>query len=87
MNEQRVVHTGVKSVSHVLLSALLLTSSSDGYSTIDQRDKECKYKTSDGSADLTEREPLKVQRPPRPDTRHQSLAVLFPPLVVLIRSS
>uniref|UniRef100_A0A8C6KW99 ARVCF delta catenin family member b n=1 Tax=Nothobranchius furzeri TaxID=105023 RepID=A0A8C6KW99_NOTFU len=31
----------------------------DGYSTIDQRDKDCKYKTDDGSADLTEREPLK----------------------------
>uniref|UniRef100_A0A3B3Y0L2 ARVCF delta catenin family member n=1 Tax=Poecilia mexicana TaxID=48701 RepID=A0A3B3Y0L2_9TELE len=35
--------------------------SSDGYSTIDQRDKDCKYKTDDGSADLTEREPLKVR--------------------------
>lgn len=33
----------------------------DGYSTIDQRDKDCKYKTPDGSVDLTEREPLKVQ--------------------------
>lgn len=33
----------------------------DGYSTIDQRDKDCKYKTADGSVDLTEREPLKVQ--------------------------
>ena len=33
----------------------------DGYSTIDQRDKDCKYKTGDGSVDLTEREPLKVQ--------------------------
>ncbi|KAJ8415395.1 hypothetical protein AAFF_G00423750 [Aldrovandia affinis] len=32
----------------------------DGYSTIDQRDKECKYKTGDGPADMTEREPLKV---------------------------
>lgn len=32
----------------------------DGYSTIDQRDKDCKYKTGDGSVDLTEREPLKV---------------------------
>ncbi|XP_072521241.1 ARVCF delta catenin family member b isoform X3 [Salminus brasiliensis] len=31
----------------------------DGYSTIDQRDKDCKYKSSDGSSDLTEREPLK----------------------------
>ncbi|XP_062874251.1 ARVCF delta catenin family member b isoform X7 [Trichomycterus rosablanca] len=31
----------------------------DGYSTIDQRDKECKYKTSDASSDVTEREPLK----------------------------
>lgn len=34
---------------------------SDGYSTIDQRDKDCKYKTVDGSVDQTEREPLKVQ--------------------------
>ncbi|XP_062874248.1 ARVCF delta catenin family member b isoform X4 [Trichomycterus rosablanca] len=32
----------------------------DGYSTIDQRDKECKYKTSDASSDVTEREPLKA---------------------------
>ncbi|CAG09708.1 unnamed protein product [Tetraodon nigroviridis] len=31
----------------------------DGYSTIDQREKNCRYKTSDGSADLPEREPLK----------------------------
>uniref|UniRef100_A0A8C8JSH2 Uncharacterized protein n=1 Tax=Oncorhynchus tshawytscha TaxID=74940 RepID=A0A8C8JSH2_ONCTS len=32
----------------------------DGYSTIDQRDKDCKYKSSgDGSVDLTDREPLK----------------------------
>ncbi|KAM9547872.1 splicing regulator ARVCF-like isoform 5-T5 [Salvelinus alpinus] len=32
----------------------------DGYSTIDQRDKDCKYKSGgDGSVDLTEREPLK----------------------------
>ncbi|XP_066546198.1 ARVCF delta catenin family member b isoform X4 [Amia ocellicauda] len=31
----------------------------DGYSTIDQRDKESKYKTGDGSGDVTEREPLK----------------------------
>ncbi|XP_075904392.1 ARVCF delta catenin family member b isoform X4 [Nelusetta ayraudi] len=37
----------------------LMEKNQDGYSTIDQRDKECKYKTSDGSADLTEREPLK----------------------------
>lgn len=33
----------------------------DGYSTIDQRDKDCKYKTSNASSDLTEREPLKVR--------------------------
>ncbi|XP_028852462.1 ARVCF delta catenin family member b isoform X5 [Denticeps clupeoides] len=32
----------------------------DGYSTIDQRDKECKYKSSDGTGDVTEREPLKA---------------------------
>ncbi|XP_041854581.1 ARVCF delta catenin family member b isoform X3 [Melanotaenia boesemani] len=31
----------------------------DGYSTVDQRDKDCKYKTGDGSGDVTEREPLK----------------------------
>uniref|UniRef100_A0A8C7SLB1 ARVCF delta catenin family member n=1 Tax=Oncorhynchus mykiss TaxID=8022 RepID=A0A8C7SLB1_ONCMY len=32
----------------------------NGYSTIDQRDKDCKYKSSgDGSVDLSEREPLK----------------------------
>uniref|UniRef100_A0A3Q1C969 ARVCF delta catenin family member n=1 Tax=Amphiprion ocellaris TaxID=80972 RepID=A0A3Q1C969_AMPOC len=30
-----------------------------GYSTIDQRDKDCKYKAGDVSVDLTEREPLK----------------------------
>ncbi|XP_068166050.1 ARVCF delta catenin family member b isoform X3 [Antennarius striatus] len=40
----------------------LMEKNQDGYSTIDQRDKDCrdcKYKTGDGSADLTEREPLK----------------------------
>uniref|UniRef100_A0A3B3DVG5 ARVCF delta catenin family member b n=1 Tax=Oryzias melastigma TaxID=30732 RepID=A0A3B3DVG5_ORYME len=37
----------------------LMEKNQDGYSTIDQRDKDCKYKTADGSADLTEREPLK----------------------------
>ncbi|XP_069038272.1 ARVCF delta catenin family member b isoform X2 [Lepisosteus oculatus] len=31
----------------------------DGYSTIDQRDKESKYRKGDSSGDLTEREPLK----------------------------
>ncbi|XP_051539693.1 splicing regulator ARVCF-like isoform X4 [Myxocyprinus asiaticus] len=31
----------------------------DGYSTIDQRDKDSKYKSSDGSSDLQEQEPLK----------------------------
>ncbi|XP_051520975.1 splicing regulator ARVCF-like isoform X5 [Myxocyprinus asiaticus] len=31
----------------------------DGYSTINQRDKDSKYKGSDGSSDLQEREPLK----------------------------
>ncbi|XP_034004410.1 ARVCF delta catenin family member b isoform X2 [Trematomus bernacchii] len=31
----------------------------DGYSTIDQRDKDLKYKTVDGSLEQTEREPLK----------------------------
>uniref|UniRef100_A0A674AZ66 ARVCF delta catenin family member b n=2 Tax=Salmo trutta TaxID=8032 RepID=A0A674AZ66_SALTR len=39
----------------------LMEKNQDGYSTIDQRDKDCKYKSSgDGSVDLTEREPLKV---------------------------
>uniref|UniRef100_A0A1A8FS12 Armadillo repeat gene deleted in velocardiofacial syndrome b n=1 Tax=Nothobranchius korthausae TaxID=1143690 RepID=A0A1A8FS12_9TELE len=37
----------------------LMEKNQDGYSTIDQRDKDCKYKTDDGSADPTEREPLK----------------------------
>ncbi|XP_029686201.1 ARVCF delta catenin family member b isoform X3 [Takifugu rubripes] len=37
----------------------LMEKNQDGYSTIDQREKDCRYKTSDGSADLTEREPLK----------------------------
>uniref|UniRef100_A0A4W5MKW7 ARVCF delta catenin family member b n=1 Tax=Hucho hucho TaxID=62062 RepID=A0A4W5MKW7_9TELE len=39
----------------------LMEKNQDGYSTIDQRDKDCKYKSSgDGSVDLTEREPLKA---------------------------
>ncbi|XP_029018590.1 ARVCF delta catenin family member b isoform X8 [Betta splendens] len=38
----------------------LMEKNQDGYSTIDQRDKDCKYKTGDGSVDLTEREPLKA---------------------------
>ncbi|KAM6930573.1 ARVCF delta catenin family member b isoform 2-T2 [Xenentodon cancila] len=33
----------------------------DGYSTIDQRDKDCKYKTGDASVDPKEHEPLKLQ--------------------------
>uniref|UniRef100_A0A7N8Y6C1 ARVCF delta catenin family member n=1 Tax=Mastacembelus armatus TaxID=205130 RepID=A0A7N8Y6C1_9TELE len=37
----------------------LMEKNQDGYSTTDQRDKDCKYKTGDGSVDLTEREPLK----------------------------
>uniref|UniRef100_A0AAY4BQD3 Armadillo repeat protein deleted in velo-cardio-facial syndrome n=1 Tax=Denticeps clupeoides TaxID=299321 RepID=A0AAY4BQD3_9TELE len=37
----------------------LMEKNQDGYSTIDQRDKECKYKSSDGTGDVTEREPLK----------------------------
>ncbi|KAM9547885.1 splicing regulator ARVCF-like isoform 17-T18 [Salvelinus alpinus] len=38
----------------------LMEKNQDGYSTIDQRDKDCKYKSGgDGSVDLTEREPLK----------------------------
>ncbi|MEQ2310798.1 hypothetical protein AMECASPLE_012973 [Ameca splendens] len=38
----------------------LMEKNQDGYSTIDQRDKDCKYKTDDSLADLTEREPLKA---------------------------
>uniref|UniRef100_UPI0037E91564 ARVCF delta catenin family member b isoform X5 n=1 Tax=Semicossyphus pulcher TaxID=241346 RepID=UPI0037E91564 len=37
----------------------LMEKNQDGYSTIDQRDKDCKYKAGDGSVDLTDREPLK----------------------------
>ncbi|XP_068460572.1 ARVCF delta catenin family member b isoform X6 [Clinocottus analis] len=37
----------------------LMEKNQDGYSTIDQRDKDCKYKTVDGSVDQTEQEPLK----------------------------
>ncbi|XP_034547769.1 ARVCF delta catenin family member b isoform X11 [Notolabrus celidotus] len=37
----------------------LMEKNQDGYSTIDQRDKDCKYKAGDSSVDLTEREPLK----------------------------
>ncbi|XP_072289174.1 ARVCF delta catenin family member b isoform X4 [Eucyclogobius newberryi] len=36
----------------------LMEKNQDGYTTIDHRDKECKYRN-DGSVDLTEREPLK----------------------------
>lgn len=43
------------------LTDLCSLTSLDGYSTIDQRDKDCKYKAGDGSVDLTEREPLKVR--------------------------
>ncbi|XP_077097066.1 ARVCF delta catenin family member b isoform X16 [Siphateles boraxobius] len=38
----------------------LMEKNQDGYTTIDQRDKDSKYKSSDGSSDLQEREPLKV---------------------------
>ncbi|XP_034547771.1 ARVCF delta catenin family member b isoform X13 [Notolabrus celidotus] len=38
----------------------LMEKNQDGYSTIDQRDKDCKYKAGDSSVDLTEREPLKA---------------------------
>ncbi|XP_069038279.1 ARVCF delta catenin family member b isoform X9 [Lepisosteus oculatus] len=37
----------------------LMEKNQDGYSTIDQRDKESKYRKGDSSGDLTEREPLK----------------------------
>lgn len=56
--------------SHQLCSALrcapcltVICSSSDGYSTIDHRDKERKYKTSDSTGDASEKEPLKVRFP------------------------
>ncbi|XP_030647051.1 ARVCF delta catenin family member b [Chanos chanos] len=48
----------------------------DGYSTIDQRDKDCKYKTSDGSSDMTEREPLKVRTEPQPRTNRPTVNLL-----------
>lgn len=38
----------------------LMEKDQDGYSTIDQRDKDSKYKSSDISSDLQEREPLKA---------------------------
>ncbi|KAL6114664.1 arvcf [Pungitius sinensis] len=38
----------------------LMEKNQDGYSTIDQRDKDCKYKTADSQVDQTEREPLKA---------------------------
>ncbi|XP_039658529.1 ARVCF delta catenin family member b isoform X5 [Perca fluviatilis] len=38
----------------------LMEKNQDGYSTIDQKDKDCKYKTVDSSVDQTEREPLKA---------------------------
>lgn len=38
----------------------LMEKNQDGYSTIDQRDKDSKYKSIDGSSDLQEREPLKA---------------------------
>ncbi|XP_077097091.1 ARVCF delta catenin family member b isoform X39 [Siphateles boraxobius] len=38
----------------------LMEKNQDGYTTIDQRDKDSKYKSSDGSSDLQEREPLKA---------------------------
>uniref|UniRef100_A0A3B3SEJ5 ARVCF delta catenin family member n=1 Tax=Paramormyrops kingsleyae TaxID=1676925 RepID=A0A3B3SEJ5_9TELE len=37
----------------------LMEKNQDGYSTIDQKDKDCKYKSGDVSSDLAEREPLK----------------------------
>lgn len=38
----------------------LMEKNQDGYSTIDQRDSNSKYKSNDGSSDLQEREPLKA---------------------------
>lgn len=51
-----------------------LSLSLDGYSTIDQRDKDSKYKSSDGSSDLQEQEPLKV-RAEVSEARHVSTSV------------
>ncbi len=51
-----------------------LSLSLDGYSTIDQRDKDSKYKSIDGSSDLQEREPLKV-RAEVSEARHVSTSV------------
>uniref|UniRef100_A0A8C8BE99 ARVCF delta catenin family member n=1 Tax=Otus sunia TaxID=257818 RepID=A0A8C8BE99_9STRI len=44
----------------LLLCFACLFSGFDGYSTIDHRDKERKYKTSDNTGDASEKEPLKV---------------------------
>ncbi|RXN32017.1 armadillo repeat deleted in velo-cardio-facial syndrome -like protein [Labeo rohita] len=52
----------------------LMEKNQDGYSTIDQRDKDSKYKSSDGSSDLQEREPLKV-RAEVSEVRHVSTSV------------
>ena len=49
-----IIRGGEGLTDHCSLTSL------DGYSTIDQRDKDCKYKAVDGSVDLTEQEPLKV---------------------------
>ncbi|XP_048850138.1 ARVCF delta catenin family member b isoform X8 [Brienomyrus brachyistius] len=38
----------------------LMEKNQDGYSTIDQKDKDCKYKSGDVSTDPAEREPLKA---------------------------
>ncbi|XP_019394572.1 PREDICTED: armadillo repeat protein deleted in velo-cardio-facial syndrome isoform X5 [Crocodylus porosus] len=45
----------------------LVDKSQDGYSTIDHRDKERKYKTSDNVGDASEKEPLKQQ----PNSAHR----------------
>lgn len=60
----------------IMMTELLcfLSLSLDGYSTIDQRDKDSKYKSSDGSSDLQEREPLKV-RAEVSEVRHVSTYV------------
>uniref|UniRef100_A0A7N8YGU0 ARVCF delta catenin family member n=1 Tax=Mastacembelus armatus TaxID=205130 RepID=A0A7N8YGU0_9TELE len=54
-----VTPKATKNGNCMCMSDCFSLTSLDGYSTTDQRDKDCKYKTGDGSVDLTEREPLK----------------------------
>lgn len=58
---QMICHPFIQMEASGELNTCCSLTSLDGYSTIDQRDKDCKYKAGDGSVDLTEREPLKVR--------------------------